>query len=187
MPVEAPYLGKDCTTPYPRREVAARWLWAIVQATLFRWSPRPCHAFRARLLRCFSADIPEPSRVVVFPTVRVLFPWKLALAPRSMLGPEVIIHNTARIALERGANVSQRCYLCSGTHDFTRWSMPLVSRPVVIGADAWIGAEAFVGPGATVGELCVVGARSVVIRSLPPRTVCVGNPCRPIKPRPDPS
>jgi putative colanic acid biosynthesis acetyltransferase WcaF len=37
-----------------------------------------------------------------------------------------------------------------------------------------------------VGELCVVGARSVVVRDLPPHTVCAGTPCRPLKARPLP-
>jgi putative colanic acid biosynthesis acetyltransferase WcaF len=35
----------------------------------------------------------------------------------------------------------------------------------------------------TVGELCVVGARSVVVRDLPPRKICVGQPCRPVRDR----
>lgn len=183
---EPPYLGRDCVTPYPRREVALRWLWLAVQATLFRWSPRPLHGFRAWLLRLFGADIPAPGRVVVFPTARITFPWRLALAPRAMIGPHVHLYNLAPIRLGFGANVSQHCHLCAGTHDFTRWDMPLVARPITIAANAWLGADVFVGPGVTVGELCVVGARSVVVRDLPPRTICAGSPCRPLKPRPEP-
>jgi putative colanic acid biosynthesis acetyltransferase WcaF len=186
MAAEPPYLGQNCVTPYPRGEVARRLLWGLVQATLFRWSPRPWHGFRARLLRLFGADIPEPGRVVVFPTATVVFPWRLALEPRSMVGPQVRLYNLAAITLRRGANLSQRCHLCAGTHDFLRWSMPLVARPIVIGENAWLGADVFVGPGVTIGELCVVGARAVVVRDLPPRQVCVGHPCRPVKTRPEP-
>jgi len=83
--------------------------------------------------------------------------------------------------------VSQGCHLCAGTHDYAHWSMPLVARPITIGANAWLGAEVFVGPGVSIGELCVVGARAVVVRDLPPRTVGAGNPCRPLKDRPDPA
>ena len=144
------------------------------------------HSFRARLLALFGANIPEPRHVVVFPTVRVTYPWRLTLAPRSMVGRHVTLYNLARITLQRGANLSQNCHLCAGTHDFLRWDMPLVTAPIVIGANAWLAADVFVGPGVTVGELAVVGARSVVVRDLPPRKICVGQPCRPIKDRPEP-
>lgn len=187
MPKEEPYLGQGCSTPYSRREVALRIAWVVVQSTLFRWSPRPFHGFRARLLKVFGADIPDPGKVVVFPSVSVVFPWKLALAPRSMIGPKVVIYNLATISLLRGANISQNCHLCAGTHDYAQWSMPLVAKPIVVGENAWLGADVFVGPDVSVGELCVVGARSVVVTSLPPRTVCAGNPCRVLKERPSPS
>jgi putative colanic acid biosynthesis acetyltransferase WcaF len=186
MAAEAPYLGQNCTTPWPRSQVLLRWLWALVQATLFRWSPRPLHGFRASLLKLFGATIPEPSHVVIFPTAKITFPWNLTLAPRSMIGPRVTLYNLAPITLQRGANISQNCHLCAGTHDFNRWDMPLVTRPIVIGENAWLGADVFVGPGVTVGELCVVGARSVVVKDLPPRTIGVGSPCRPVKPRREP-
>lgn len=186
MSAESPYLGQNCVTPYPRGEVLRRCVWAVVQATVFRWSPRPWHGFRARLLRLFGADIPVPSQVVVFPTARIIFPWRLTLAPRSMVGRNVMLYNLGHITLQRGANVSQNCHLCAGTHDFLRWDMPLVTAPIVIGESAWLAADVFVGPGVTIGELCVVGARSVVIHDLPARKICVGHPCRPIKDRPIP-
>lgn len=182
-----PYLGQNCTTPYTRGELVERIVWAMVQATLFRWSPRPCHAFRARLLRGFGADIPSPAQVVVFPTAKISFPSKLRLAPRSMIGPEVIIYNMAPISLGYGANISQRVHLCAGSHDYMKWSMPLVRGPIHIGANVWIAAEAFVGPGVSIGELAVIGARAVVLKDQPERMVCAGNPCRPLKPRPEPT
>jgi putative colanic acid biosynthesis acetyltransferase WcaF len=187
MTPEPPYLGQGAVTPYPRREVLLRWIWAMVQATFFRWSPRPLHGFRAWLLRLFGATIPRPGQVVVFPTARIMFPWKLTLAPRSMLGPNVEVYNLARVSLARGANVSRHVYLCAGTHDYGRWSMPLVTAPILIGENAWIAADVYVGPGVTIGDLSIVGARSVVTGDLPPRMICMGHPCRPVKERPDPA
>src|SRR5213082_2072022 len=102
MPTEPPYLGQNCVTPYPRRDVLRRWLWAFIQATVFRWSPRPLHGFRARLLRLFGAQIAEPGRVVIFPTARITFPALLTLEPRTMVGPGVVLYNLARITLRRG-------------------------------------------------------------------------------------
>ncbi|HEY4302445.1 MAG TPA: putative colanic acid biosynthesis acetyltransferase [Candidatus Didemnitutus sp.] len=184
MSQEPPYLGRDCVTPYPRSQVAGRWLWLLVQSTIFRWSPRPFHGLRARLLRLFGAGIPEPGKVVIFPTARVLFPRHLTLAPRSMVGPNVQLYNVAPIRLEYGANVSQNCHLCAGTHDFTRWDMPLVAKPIVIGPNAWLGADVFVGPGVTIGELAVIGARAVVVKDFPAHKIGAGIPCRIIRDRP---
>jgi putative colanic acid biosynthesis acetyltransferase WcaF len=65
--------------------------------------------------------------------------------------------------------------------------MPLVTKPIVIGRNAWVAADAFVGPGVTIGELSVIGARSVVIKDQPARMICAGHPCRPLKPRSEPT
>jgi putative colanic acid biosynthesis acetyltransferase WcaF len=181
---DRPYLGQGCITPYPKTVVLKRWLWLLVQSTAFRWSPRPWHSFRAALLRLFGAQIERP--VVIFPTATVVYPQNLVMEARSMVGPRVTLYNLATIRLGYGANLSQNCHLCAGTHDFNRWDMPLVTAPITIGSNAWLGADVFVGPGVTVGELSVVGARSVVIKDLPDRKVCVGSPCRPIKDRAEP-
>jgi putative colanic acid biosynthesis acetyltransferase WcaF len=186
LPDEPPFLGQNCVSPYPRREVVRQRLWQLVEATLFRWTPEKAHGWRVFLLRLFGADIPDPGRVVVFPSVTIYAPWKLRLEPRSMIGRRVHVYNLARITLARGANVSQNCHLCAGSHDFMRWDMPLTHAPITIGANAWIAADVFVGPGVTIGELAVIGARSVVVKDQPERMICAGNPCRPLRPRPAP-
>jgi putative colanic acid biosynthesis acetyltransferase WcaF len=186
LPTERPYLGLGCTSPHSRREILARWLWLLVEKTVFRWSPRPCHGWRAWLLACFGAQIARIGQVVVFPTVTVHFPWKLTLEPRAMLGPHVRVYNLAPIRLGYGANVSQFTHLCAGDHDYTQWALPVVCAPISIGDNAWVAADVFVGPGVQIGDLAVVGARSVVVTDLPPRKICVGQPCRPVKDRPDP-
>lgn len=185
-PDESPFIGQGCRSPSSRRELLGQRLWTLVQATLFRWTPEKAHLWRAWLLRCFGADIPILDKVVIFPTARVHFPWKLRLEPRSMVGRNVTLYNLAPITLRRGANISQNSHLCAGTHDFNRWSMPLTSAPIDIGANVWVAADCFIGPGVSIGELAVVGARSVVVKALPPRMVCVGSPCRPIHPRQTP-
>ena len=182
----SPYLGQGNRSPNPRREIALRCLWAAVQHTLFRWSPRGLHAFRVALLRLFGAAIPADGQVRIYPTASTIYPGKLSCAARVMVGPHVNLYNLAPISLGYGVQLSQAVHLCAGTHDYLRWAMPLVAQPIVIGANAWLGAEVFVGPGVTIGELAVIGARSVVVKDQPARTVCAGNPCRPLKPRPEP-
>ena len=103
-----------------------------------------------------------------------------------MIGPGVNVYNLARVSLGYGCKVSQGCHLCAGTHDYRVWSLPLVATPIDLGPNCWLGAEVFVGPGVSIGELCVVGARSVVVKSVPARSVAAGNPCRVVKERPEP-
>jgi maltose O-acetyltransferase len=55
------------------------------------------------------------------------------------------------------------------------------SGKIVINDDAWIGAGSIILPGVTVGEGAVVGAGAVVTKDVPPFTVVVGVPARPIK------
>lgn len=54
---------------------------------------------------------------------------------------------------------------------------------VVIGNDVWIGEDVFITSGVTIGNGCCIGAKSVVTRSLPPYSICVGSPCKPVKKR----
>ena len=55
------------------------------------------------------------------------------------------------------------------------------ARPIIIGDNVWIGAGVSVLPGAKIGDNCVIGAGSVVVGSIPPNSVAVGNPCKVIK------
>lgn len=99
------------------------------------------------------------------------------------LGPSVDCYNVAPITIGEFATVSQYAHLCAATHDYSVLSMPLVTRPIQIGARAWVAAGAFVGPGVTLGDGAVVGARSVVNKDVPAWTVVAGNPARVLKPR----
>lgn len=52
--------------------------------------------------------------------------------------------------------------------------------PITIGDNAFIGARTILMPGVTVGARAVVGAGSIVTHDIPPETVAVGTPARPI-------
>ncbi|EDY84364.1 Bacterial transferase hexapeptide repeat protein [Verrucomicrobiia bacterium DG1235] len=54
-------------------------------------------------------------------------------------------------------------------------------HPISIGDKVWIGGGAIVLPNVTIGEGATIGAGSVVTKSIPPRVVAVGNPCRVIR------
>ncbi|HLN31099.1 MAG TPA: hypothetical protein VK395_25385, partial [Gemmataceae bacterium] len=52
---------------------------------------------------------------------------------------------------------------------------------VVIGTNCWIGNSTVIM--ADIGANCVIGAGSVVVRSLPARSIAVGNPARVVRSR----
>ena len=101
----------------------------------------------------------------------------------SCLAPYVDCSCVAPITIGKHATVSQYTYLCTGTHDFERSDMPLITAPIVIEDQAWVCACVFVGPGVTVGQGAVIGARSVVFKDVKPWIVAAGNPPRYIKKR----
>lgn len=155
---------------------AARAVWGVVRILLFRPTPRPLHAWRRLLLRCFGARIGRGVRV--YASAKVWAPWNLTMGDFSVLGDDVDCYTVDQIEIGAHAVVSQYAHLCAATHDIDRPHFPLVTKPIRIGARAWIASGAFVGPGVTVGEGAVVGARSVVVKDIPPRAVVAGNPAR---------
>lgn len=159
----------------------ARVAWGAVYWLLFRPSPRPLHAWRAWLLRLFGARL--GARCHIYPGVRIWAPWNLVCGAEAGVASGAILYTQGRVTIGERAVISQGAHLCAGTHDYTRAGFPLVTRPIVVGADAWVAAEAFVHAGVTIGEGAVIGARSVVVKDMPPWMVCAGHPCKPLKPR----
>lgn len=56
-----------------------------------------------------------------------------------------------------------------------------ITSPVKIGKNVWIGEGVIIMPGVQIGDGCVIGAHALVNKSIPPDTIVVGNPARPIK------
>lgn len=169
------------TSPWSRRDRARRWLWSLIEGTLFRFSPQPCYRWRAWLLRRFGAH--APSTVRIRPTATIEVPWNLRLGEHAIIGDRVILYCLAEIRIGARSVVSQYAHLCAGTHDHSRRSFPLVTRPIAVGDDAWLAADVFVGPGVTIGDRTVVGARSNVFDDLPADKICVGSPALPVRDR----
>jgi len=156
-------------------------LWYFVQATLFRGSPQILYGFRRWLLRLFGAEVGEGARIRASATLT--YPWKIKIGDHSWIGDDVVIYSFARITIGNDVVVSQRSYLCAGTHDYRSYAFDIKSSPIVIEDKAWIAADVFVAPGVTVGKGAVVGSRSSVFTDLPGMMVCLGSPARPVHPR----
>ena len=160
------------------RRAAGFW-WSIVRTTLFRWSPPPLDGWRRWLLRRFGADVHASVRIS--PSVRVDFPWNLAIDRDVVVAHKVIINCMGRIKIGAGTWISQYAHLCAGTHDYRRRDMRIVSCEITIGKGVWIAADAFVGPDVTIGERCLLAARSSAFSDLPAGHVCMGEPAKPCR------
>ena len=158
---------------------APRWkeaLWWLARSLLFApWLPVPSW-FKVAALRGFGATVGRG--VVIRSRVNITFPWKLDIGDHVWLGDEVMILSLARVTIGSNVCISQRAFLCTGSHDFGKPSFDLITAPIAIGDGCWIGAQAFVGPGVVMGcgSRCLAGA--VVVRNVADATTVGGVPAR---------
>ena len=137
--------------------------WWVVRSLLFApWFPIPS-MLKVVALRLFGAKIGEG--VVIRSRVNITFPWKLSIADHVWIGDEVLILSLAPVTIDSHVCISQRAFLCTGSHKFQSENFDLITRPISIGEGCWIAAHVFVGPGVTLnpGTFCKAGM--VVTRS----------------------
>ncbi len=156
-------------------------LWRTFQQGLFNLECFRLYSFKCYILRSFGAQL--ASGVVIKPKVKITFPWKLSVGKQSWIGEETWLLNLDHISIGSNVCISQRSFLCTGSHDWSKVSFDLVTKPISIEDGAWICANVFIGPGVTIGKNSVVTVGSIVTQSLPGGMICSGNPCVPVKPR----
>ncbi len=156
-------------------------LWWLVQSALFATSPQILYGWRRSLLRLFGAQIGQS--VLVRPSARIIYPWNVSIGEYSWIGDEVVLYSLAEIQIGSHCVISQRSYLCTGSHDPARISFDMLASPIQIEDQVWLAADVFVAPGIQIGAGSVVGARSTVLENLPGGKICFGNPAKPVRDR----
>ena len=76
-------------------------LWWLVQSTLFAWSPQFLYGWRRFLLRLFGAEIGK--NVIIRPTAKVQFPWKVSIGEHSWIEDEVHLYSLGEIEIGKDA------------------------------------------------------------------------------------
>jgi putative colanic acid biosynthesis acetyltransferase WcaF len=153
--------------------------WVFVKCVFFQ-TPLPWpSALRVLFLRAFGAKI--GSGVVIRANVNITFPWRLSMGDHVWLGEEVTMLTLAPVAIESNVCVSQRAYLCTGSHDFRSNAFDLQTKSITVRSGSWVAAAAFIGPGVEIGSGSVVSAGSVLMESIPPRSFVRGNPAAILK------
>ena len=156
-------------------------LWWLVDVVFFKPSPQFMYGYRCFLLRLFGAKIGH--HVIIRPSVRVTYPWKVAIGDYSWIGDDVVLYSLGDICIEDNVVVSQGAYICAADHDATGVDFPIRARPIRIKREAWVATRVFIVPGVTIGAAAVIGACSAVFKDMPDGMICMGSPCHPCRPR----
>lgn len=112
----------------------------------------------------------------------------MRIGDKCVFGSDVTVTCYLDIELGAACLVADDVYITDFDHRMEDLHAPvkdqgIVKTPVRIGPDCWLGTKAVVLRGVRIGEGSVVGASSVVTRDLPPWSVAVGAPARPVRSR----
>jgi len=158
-------------------------LWWLVQGTLFKMSPQFMYGWRRFLLRFFGASIGKD--VIVRPTVKITYPWKVSIGDYSWIGDEVTLYSLGEIEIGKNVVISQKSYICTGSHNYQQINFPIFAKKITIENQCWIATDVFVAPGITIGKGTVIAARSSVYKNMPEGKICVGSPAKVVRNRLD--
>ena len=137
--------------------------WMVVKAFLLQWHFPIPSKLRVLGLRAFGAKVGQG--VVIRSGVNITYPWRVTIGDHCWIGEDVTVLSLDHVTIGDHCCLSQRAFLCTGSHDFRKESFDLVHQPIVIESHCWIAASAFIGPGAKVEERTMVKAYEVVSSS----------------------
>jgi len=142
------------------------------------------YRLKAALLRAAGVAIAPTARVIS--SVRILGP-QVVIGADTFIGHETMLVGAQDTTIRIGDNVdiSSRVSLVTGTHEIDMLNAHSagegLGKDIVIEDGVWIGFGAIILPGVTIGTKAVIGAGSVVVKNIPPYSIAVGNPCKPVK------
>jgi len=156
-------------------------LWWLVQSVLFGCSPQFMYVWRVKLLKLFGAKIGKG--VIIRPTARVTYPWKLSIGDNSWIGDNVVLYSLGEIHIGSDVCISQKSYICAAQHELNVVTFDMKASSVTIEDEVWIASDVFIAPGVVIGKGTVVGARSSVFKDLPGGVIAIGSPAKVTKNR----
>lgn len=156
-------------------------LWWLVQSILFKNSPQFMYGFRRFLLRLFGAKIGK--RVIIRSSVKTTYPWKVSIGDYSWVGDDVNLYSLGEINIGKNVVISQKSYLCTGSHNYLQSDFPISAKKITIKDECWLATDVFIAPGITIEKGSVIGSRSSVYKNIPANKICIGNPAKIIRAR----
>lgn len=168
----------------PGRSLVTQLLWYFTSLWLFESGWFLLTRLKPTILRAFGAKI--GTGVVIKPNVRIKYPWRLSIGDHCWIGQEVWIDNLAQVTIGDHVCVSQRAYLCTGSHDYRKTSFDLITGEIQLGNGSWVAAGALITGGVSIGANALVAGGSVVSKDLPAGKIVTGAAPRKMRDRPKP-
>lgn len=129
--------------------------------------------------------------VTLVPPLTLSNPKNIFLYGDNGLKDAKIYTNNARFIMKPHSSAAEGLRVSTGNHAMIlgRFFISIkekdkpkgLDKDVVIESDVWIGRNVTLLAGVTIGRGCTIGAGAVVTKDMPPYTVCVGVPAKPIK------
>ncbi|MDP4827342.1 MAG: WcaF family extracellular polysaccharide biosynthesis acetyltransferase [Flavobacteriales bacterium] len=166
---------------YNPGSAARRALWYVTSIVFFNNPFLPFSTFKCALLRLFGASV--GSKVVIKPSVKIKYPWKLTVGDNTWIGEEVWIDNLGQVTIGANVCISQGALLLCGNHDYKKTTFDLMVGDITLEDGAWVGAKSIVTGNVTICSHAILTAGSVANANLEAYTICKGNPAVAIRER----
>jgi acetyltransferase-like isoleucine patch superfamily enzyme len=174
------------TAPSGKDYVGSDEMYAVVQETMCLCAEMNTGYHSEEEVRHYLREITQSE---VDDTVRVFPPFNINYGRSTRFGRDCFVNfgctflAIGGITVEDGAFIGPHCVLATEYHpEEPARRHSLLTRPIVIGRNAWLGADVKVLAGVTIGENAIVAAGSVVTRDVPAGMVVAGSPARVIRP-----
>jgi acetyltransferase-like isoleucine patch superfamily enzyme len=112
----------------------------------------------------------------------------ITIGKNCFLGEYNVIRGQGGVTIGNDVYTGPMVQLVAVNHVFHDANRPIreqgiTAEGIVIEDDVWLGANVTVVDGVTVGQGSIIGAGSVVTQNIPPYSIAVGTPAKPIKSR----
>ena len=149
------------------------------------WGKVPSRRLRRLLLSRMLASYDR--RVFVGLGVKFYDPWRVSIAPRSVINAECLIDaRGGEVRIGGDTDIGTQTHIWTLEHDPADSNHDTRGGPVAIEDHVWIASRVTILPGVTIGRGAVVACGSIVTEDVPENAIVAGVPAKPIGHRDNP-
>ena len=93
----------------------------------------------------------------------------------------IVVNGNGKVVFGDNFHSGADCLIITQNHNYDSgnalpYDNTYIIKNVIIGKNVWIGSKVIILPGTVIGDGCIIQAGSVVHGTLPPLSICGGNP-----------